>query len=513
MSGAAADITDALGDMEQILTELSEENTPEFAKLSDDFKTASDSLSGSVSEISAELGELKDSVSDRTDTLTEELKAIGDKLNVITDLIADGAENLNDRNGDLVLDVSDEDIEKTKQGKIEGCYNSGAVEADRNTGGIAGAMAIEYADDPEDDIERPDTLEFTYRTKSILQSCINDGHITGKLDCTGGIVGYSTLGTVYRCENYGNAESTDGDYTGGIAGKSEASVRRCYAKCEIEGKRYSGGIAGKGNIVSGCCSIAAIDGEENTGAICGRAEPAGFDAIKGIDGIPSRFISFTIRFVADDEVVEERYVEYGSSTSEIEYPKAPEKEGHYGKWQQPDTETVTGDIEIICEYSPYITSLESIERNDTGKLPLALAEGSFTDEAELHITAGTEEPPEAAGTDALVYDIAISGAELRDGDRTKLRLLNENKNKAEVWLLKDGSWEHAEADERGKYIVTEITGDPCTVCIRYTERGFERKWPILGLFVVGGITCVFIAFKKKRQKSLSLKRDENTSEE
>ena len=113
----------------------------------------------------------------------------------------------------------------------------------------------------------------------------------------------------------------------------------------------------------------------------------------------------------------------------------------------------------------------------------------------------------------MVYDIAISGAELRDGDRTKLRLLNENKNKAEVWLLKDGSWEHAEADERGKYIVTEIMGDSCTVCIRYTERGFERKWPILGLFVVGGITCVFIAFKKKRQKSLSLKRDENTSEE
>ena len=540
MSGAAADITDALGDMEQILKDLSDENTPEFKKLSDEFKTASDSLSGSVSEISAELGELKDIVSDRTNTLTDELKAIGDQLNVITDLIADGAEDLNDRNGDIVLDVSDEDIEKTKQGKIEGCYNSGAVEADRNTGGIAGAMAIEYADDPEDDIERPDTLEFTYRTKSILQSCINEGHITGKLDCTGGIVGYSTLGTVYICENYGNAESTDGDYTGGIAGKSEASVRRSYAKCEIGGKRYSGGIAGKGDIVSCCCSIVTIEGEENTGAICGGAEnlnslsqnlfvdnglgavdgisyggiaePAGFDAMKGIDGTPSRFISFTVRFVADDEVVEERYVEYGSSTSEIEYPKAPEKEGYYGKWQQPDTETVTGDIEIICEYSPYITSLESIERNGSGKLPLALAEGSFTDEAELHVTAGTEEPPEAAGADASVYDITISGTELRDGDRTKLRLLNENKNKAEVWLLKDGSWEHAEADERGRYIVTEITGDSCTACIKYTERGFELEWLILALFAVGGITCIFIILKKNHTKKASLKEDGTANE-
>ncbi len=540
MSGAAADITDALGDMEQILTELSDENTPEFTRLGDEFKTASDSLSGSVSEISAELGELKDSVSDRTDTLTEELKAIGGQLNVITDLIADDAGDLNDRNGELVLDVSDEDIEKTKQGKIEGCYNSGAVEADRNTGGIAGAMAIEYAGDPEDDIERPDTLEFTYRTKSILQSCTNEGHITGKLDCTGGVIGYSALGTVYRCENYGNAESSDGDYTGGIAGKSEASVRRCYAKCGIKGKRYSGGIAGKGDTVSGCCSIAAVDGKENTGAICGgtedlnslsqnlfadnglgavdgisysgRAEPAGLDVMKGIDGIPSRFISFTVTFTADDEVVEKRYIEYGSSIAELEYPKIPEKEGHFGKWQKPDTETVIGDIEIVCEYSPYIAALESVERNGAGKLPLALAEGSFTDEAELHVTVSTEEPPETAGADAAVYDITISGTELQNGDMTKLRLLNENKDKAEVWLMKNGSWEHAAADERGKYIVTEIMGNSCTVCVKYTERGFELKWLILCLLAAGGIAFMFIVSMKKRKKSLSLKKGEGSNE-
>ena len=75
------------------------------------------------------------------------------------------------------------------------CQNFAGVEADRNTGGIAGAMAIEYAKDPEDDIEKPNTLNFTYRTKAILQGCINDGNVIGKKDCVGGIVGLSELGT------------------------------------------------------------------------------------------------------------------------------------------------------------------------------------------------------------------------------------------------------------------------------------------------------------------------------
>ena len=83
-------------------------------------------------------------------------------------------------------------------------------------------MSIDLAIDPEDDIAHPKTLSFTYRMKVILQDCINDGKITGKKDCVGGVVGYAESGTVYRCENYAEAESTTGNYVGGIAGFSEA---------------------------------------------------------------------------------------------------------------------------------------------------------------------------------------------------------------------------------------------------------------------------------------------------
>ncbi len=48
--------------------------------------------------------------------------------------------------------MSDTDIHSGTDGKIEGCTNMGKIEADINVGGIAGAMAIEYDLDPEDDI-------------------------------------------------------------------------------------------------------------------------------------------------------------------------------------------------------------------------------------------------------------------------------------------------------------------------------------------------------------------------
>ena len=101
---------------------------------------------------------------------------------------------------------------------------------DRNTGGIAGTMAIEYSKDPEDDIEKPNTLNFTYRTKTILQGCINDGKVAGKKDCAGGITGFSEIGTIYECQNYADIESKNGNYVGGVAGKSESTIRKSYAK-------------------------------------------------------------------------------------------------------------------------------------------------------------------------------------------------------------------------------------------------------------------------------------------
>ena len=52
------------------------------------------------------------------------------------------------------------------------------------------------------------------------------------------------LGYILDCRNYGNVESTDGSYVGGIAGSSASTIRRSQSKCMASGKNFVGGIAG-----------------------------------------------------------------------------------------------------------------------------------------------------------------------------------------------------------------------------------------------------------------------------
>lgn len=106
----------------------------------------------------------------------------------------DESDSLEDR----IVDVSDEEIEKTTRGKAYACRNNGEVEGDVNVGGIAGSMAIEYDLDPEDDITKvgSDSLNFTLKTRAIIQNCVNQGEVTSKKDNAGGIAGNMALGLV-----------------------------------------------------------------------------------------------------------------------------------------------------------------------------------------------------------------------------------------------------------------------------------------------------------------------------
>ena len=71
---------------------------------------------------------------------------------------------------DRLKDVSEEDINNAKLGKVCQSENSGQVEGDRNVGGIAGSMAIDYDLDPEDDIQTAGktSLNFRYETLSLI---------------------------------------------------------------------------------------------------------------------------------------------------------------------------------------------------------------------------------------------------------------------------------------------------------------------------------------------------------
>ena len=473
---------------------------------------------------------LRESLKSGRQTLTADIRSISDQFQKIMNLLFDEIDDLRDGADkdldDIFIDVSDEEINRTKQGKIASSHNYGEVEGDRNAGGIAGAMSIDLAIDPEDDIAHPKTLSFTYRMKVILQDCINDGKITGKKDCVGGVVGYAESGTVYRCENYAEAESTTGNYVGGIAGFSEGTIRSSYAKGSMSGGQYVGGIAGKGENVYDSCVIATVDGDEKLGVVlggaedtdslrgnyyaeqdlgavdgisyAGKAEPISYEAMKEISGIPKRFISFTVSFIADGKTVETEEVPYGMETSRIKLPDIPEKKGSFGTWAAFETDTVQGDIKIECAYTPYVTVVSSMEKNESGKMSLALADGDYTDEAELHIFANAEEaaPAQAKGK-TVVYDVILEDRDLSDTEKTTLRLLNENKEKVSVWQKNGEDWKELDTKNRGKYVVCKIDGTEGTLCISY-EGAAKKTMLFVCMAGIAAVAVIFGAVKLKK---------------
>lgn len=529
-SDKLSEVSDMLGDISGMLEKsiriITDAGSVNFVKLNDDYKLSTQKLFDSLSDVSNGVSDIEQTFKSSGEKLTARLREINDQMNVIMNILSDEADEIKDKTdrsdskniiSDYVDDVSEEDIKNTKQGKIDSCLNHAKIEADRNTGGICGVMAIEYSADPETDIERPSTINFTYKSKAVLYRCVNDGKVIGKKDDIGGVCGRIDLGTVQACESYSEVESTDGNYVGGVAGYNNSSVRGCFSKGSAKGKTAVGGIVGRAGTLTKSYSIGTVSGDEKIGAVCGEnsdlsaigrnryvadsvggidgisysghAEPITYDELVNISGIPKRFISFKIKFVADGTVLKETEVEYKTNVSDIRLPDIPPKDDGYGVWPDFPDETVMRDVELNAEYKPWITTLESKEKDDDGELALGLAEGKFDDRAALTIDQSPETPAVEPKRDEYtrVYKISLSGSNVSGTSIVPIRLINKDKRSTTVWHKEgDGSWKEVSSSERGKYIKLEMTGTDNTFCVLYSPRS---RLPL----IFGGIALVLAA--------------------
>ena len=260
---ASTYLTSAFTRLAQWAQELSGENPGSFTGLGDGFGDSSDSLNTALTGISNELTALNGEMSSATTALLSDVRAINNQFMKVMNLF------LNVLNNTQNVDYTDvyESLQSATRGKVLECTNYGSVEADRNVGGLAGSMAIEYDLDPEDDLLSNEhrTTRFTYQTRAILLSCDNYGAVQAKKSCAGGLVGRMDLGTV---------SSENGDYVGGVCGLSLSSIRHSYAKCTLTGRKYVGGIVGSGSRVSDCLSMVAIADYTQLGGRR-RSAPAG----------------------------------------------------------------------------------------------------------------------------------------------------------------------------------------------------------------------------------------------
>lgn len=496
----------------------------QFEKLSDNMSVSINGLFDGLEMISSYAGRINDDISRHSDILETDLRAINDQINVIFQLFVQKIEDVEDlyyEEGGYE-DISDEDIDGNYDGKVERSVNSGIVKGDINVGGISGSMAIDE-EDPEGNAAGSVHYSFgsRYLTKCIIDRCRNEGKITAKKDGVGGIAGYMNLGIVANSEAYGSAESTDGEYIGGISGESLALIKGCWSLVSLKGSAYIGGIAGAGKRIQDCYAMAIIDeaairkGEiagwidnkederfnygddiknnffvsgELSGideiSYMGIAEPIAYEALLNVEGVPLQFRHLQLTFIAGERLVERMEVEYGAALDAIEFPEAPYREGSYGKWPDVTNMNMNGNITLEAEYYDNITTLPSTqsvaskEGDGTNTVfngnmpdkPYAYIDGIYTGDAKLNISTEKktlQETKDEAGENAesVIYGIVVEDGGLSEETVSKVRLYNPYKKIKKVMENTQGGWSEIAYKEYGSYIQIDMHGDSGKYCI------------------------------------------------
>lgn len=369
-------------------------------------------------------------------TLAEDVRQINAKFSELSDTLFEAMDQV--ENGDIITDTSALDIDSITLGKVSYCTNRGAVSGDINAGGVAGSMGQEYTADPEDDVSGDLSGEYRrqYEYKAVIQLCENDGVVIGKRSYVGGIVGRMDLGFLTGCRGFGSVESEGGDYVGGIAGLTAATVRDSYAKATLKGGKYVGGIVGSGveetasgssSTVTGCYSMVeipeggqyqgAVSGSEkgtfaenyfvsdtlagiNRQSIAGEAEPMTYAQLSQVMGLPQAMQSFTLTFVADDVTLFTDSFSYGASFGSDIFPQIPAKDGYYAQWDQEDLTDLHFDTVVTAVYTPYVPGLASQETRENGR-SVFLLEGDYDENSAM-----TAAPEAVTATEMTTEDLA-----------------------------------------------------------------------------------------------------------
>ncbi len=522
-----------------------------FTELSADFSHNISSLFDEMKEISKGLGKTNEDSSLYTDLILDDFRAINDKVNDIFELIIDIAnnvENVYKNDGGFFEDVSDEELETITDGKVSLCTNLGTVKADLNVGGIIGSMSVD-TEDPEDNAAGSVewNMRNTYVTKCVLTSCNNYGEITAKGDGAGAIVGFQGIGLVTDCTACGAAESTEGEYVGGIAGRSNAIIRNCNSICSLNGSYHVGGIAGLGNKISHCYSLTVIpETGSNIGAIAGLvkfdecihsvnpdnihdnifvsttlggidgisytgiAEEVSYEELIAIPGISPAFSHLAITFKVDGTTLDTIEVKYGTLLGDIAFPSIPSVDGYFGQWPDCADAVFNGNIIIEAEYIQNITTIKSdeiftIEKEDGTQIHknLVFIDGVFDSSAKLQVLVDKESLPDSitGGNPSVVYQI-----KLMDSNHTgtsKIRLYNSLGKNVKVYEKKNGQWIETDSNEYGSYQQAVMTGDEGCFALVVRKPSYLRYIIIAGCAVCAivliVITRLIIASAQKRK--------------
>jgi len=522
-------IAESVAEIRDLISDLAARPTITFKKLDSQYIDTRNALSEALGNISDALSVLNHTASGASETLLADIQAISDQIFVIFDLLADAVEDVSETGTDItdyIEDISRQDTDSDTGGKAGGCTNYGVIQGDINVGGIAGSIAIEYDFDPEDDHSLTEKLSpgSKYLLRAVITNCENYGKIASKKNHAGGIVGLMDFGYVVHSLNNGTVSSIDGDYVGGIAGKSNGTIEQCYVKSSLSGADYIGGIAGYGTDLYHCYSLIQVENaHEFVGAIAGyadgvlqgnrfvndelagvngvsyegKAEPISYEELLSVEGLPDIFQVFRLTFVCDGKEVAVIPFKYGETISAEMIPDVPKKDGYFGEWDRDDFTNMTFDATVEAVYQRYITTLAS-ERTRDGGLSIILVDGLFTTHASLAITEMERE--DRFNGEQVLEKWTVSVTD--DGQATHtVRYLAPGKKTSgiNIYLLRDGSWEKAEYTALGSYLLFTMDGTEATFIVTSSKNYMIPI--VLGILAVSLSIVAFPWMYRRRRNS------------
>ena len=341
------------------------------------------------------------------------------------------------------------------------------------------------------------------------------------------------LGLITQSRGFGRITSENGDYVGGIAGLAGGTVRDCFAKCTLSGRRYIGGIVGSGialdyrgdsSTVTGCYSMVDIaESEQYIGAISGvntgvftenyfvsdtlaginrvsyaaLAEPVTYEEMQKLQFLPQSLRELTLRFTADGQAVKTLLFHYGDSFDESVYPEIPQKDGFYARWSTRDLENLHFDTVVEANYFPYITALNSTDTR-SGEHPVFFVQGKFREGDALNVTPGKKEFVPAENQILVErWHLSIPA----DGLESHTIRYLPGQEGLQLYLLNGGSWSRIQPENMGTYLAFDAAGAEVELAVvSASYSGGYLALTLAGAFTVVLLFGVFCLLKRKKAK-------------
>lgn len=527
MKDAGSELRDSAQTLREVLRYISDNVDFKLAKIDSTQIKAREDLMSSIDTVSDLVQELNLTVNNQNNLIADDLQAVSDILNDMINIIIDARENAQEtvNNGtDYENDISQDDTEGESDGKVDLCTNYGEINGDVNIGGIAGALSVEHDLDPEDDIDIEGDLsvKFDYSTKAVIRDSENNGKIICKKDYAGGIAGNVDLGCIIGCSSYGSIESSDGDYTGGIAGICRTLIRDSSAKCDISGNNSVGGIAGSAVDIKDCLSLVRINkSNEKAGAIAGeitgeasgnyfvseqlagidgisyagRAEPMTWEEFTGLEKLPDKFREFKLTFIANGEEIYTYNFDYGTAFDEKNIPAIPEREGFQAQWEEYDYSNLVFSDIIQAVYTQYVSSIES-EQMRSEDMAMLLVEGRFKSDDTIRVETSSNVPEQNSEKISECWTVTIPN----DGAGThKIHyVLPDNVKNADISVLREGKWEKVSCSTDGDYLVFEAEGEQVTFSVEKKSMLYIYIAAAAAVLVLAAAVYAIIRKKKKK---------------